>query len=81
MTVPEAPAAFTRTRWGQQGYDIAAVDQFVERLLATVNGRPVGSPVTADDVRTVAFGSSRWREGYDVNEVDHFLDLAIGWLS
>jgi len=79
MTAPQAPAEFTRVRW-RRGYDIAAVDQFVERLLATLDGRPVASPVTADEVRTVAF-SVRLREGYDVDEVDQFFDLAIGWLG
>ena len=39
------------------------------------------SPVTSDEVRNVAFSSSRFREGYDVDEVDRFLDLAVGWLN
>lgn len=77
----ESPVPFTRVRFWQQGYDIVAVDSFVARVLATVNGQPVASPVTADEVRTVAFSSSRFREGYAVAEVDHFLDQAVGWLS
>jgi DivIVA domain-containing protein len=74
------PAEFTRVRW-LEGYDIAEVDEFVVRLLATLDGRPVANPVTADEVRNVAFSSVRFREGYDVAEVDQFLDLAIGWLN
>ncbi|MFG1816521.1 DivIVA domain-containing protein [Kribbella sp. NPDC049174] len=80
MTVPEAPAQFTRVRW-RPGYDVAEVDRFVVRLLATLDGRPVDSPVTSDEVRNVAFSSSRFRGGYDVDEVDRFLDLAVGWLN
>jgi DivIVA domain-containing protein len=81
MTTPEGPVPFTRVRFWQHGYDIAAVDSFVARVLATVNGGPVTSPVTVDEVRTVAFNSTRFREGYAVAEVDHFLDQAIAWLS
>ena len=75
-----APAEFTRVKW-RGGYDIAEVDEFVARLLATLEGRPVTSPVTADDVRNATFSSVRLREGYNVEEVDRFLDLAVGWLN
>jgi DivIVA domain-containing protein len=75
-----APAEFTRVRW-REGYDIDQVDQFVQRLLATLDGRPVDNPVTVDEVRNVAFDPVRLREGYDVREVDQFLDLAVGWLN
>jgi DivIVA domain-containing protein len=80
VTGPAAPAEFTRVRWSE-GYNITEVDQFVQRLLATLDGRPVAEPVTADEVRNVAFSPVRFREGYDVAEVDQFLDLAIGWLN
>jgi DivIVA domain-containing protein len=80
VTQPAAPAEFTRVRW-REGYDMAEVDALVERVLATLDGRPIGSPVTADEVRNTAFSTVRLREGYAVDEVDHFLDLAVGWLN
>jgi DivIVA domain-containing protein len=75
-----APAEFTRVRW-REGYDITEVDEFVGRLLATLDGRPVTTPVTADEVRNATFSPVRLREGYHVEEVDRFLDLAVGWLT
>jgi len=67
---------FTRVRW-REGYDIADVDAFIERLTATIEGRSIDQPVTVDDIRNVIFTPVRFREGYDVQEVDTFLDLAV----
>ncbi|WP_350274706.1 DivIVA domain-containing protein [Kribbella sp. HUAS MG21] len=64
----------------QEGYAMDEVDEFVDRLLATVNGQPVARPVTADEVRNVQFRPVRFSEGYDVMEVDAFLDTAQAWL-
>jgi len=80
MTEPAGPAEFSRVRW-REGYDMAEVDRFVERVLATLDGRPIGVPVTVEEIRTVIFRGVRLREGYDMAEVDQFLDLAVGWLS
>jgi DivIVA domain-containing protein len=66
---------FTRVRW-REGYDMAQVDAFIERLLATVEGRYVERPVTADDIRSVIFTPVRLTHGYAVEEVDAFLDTA-----
>ncbi|MBB5836435.1 DivIVA domain-containing protein [Kribbella italica] len=72
---------FRRVKW-QQAYDVAEVDAFVARLEATVDGRAGGEPVTADEIREVQFRSSGlFREGYDVQEVDLFLDHAERLLS
>jgi DivIVA domain-containing protein len=60
---------------------VTEVDEFIDRLLATVNGQPVDRPVTAREIRKVAFTPVRVREGYDVEEVDNFLEEAEGWLS
>jgi DivIVA domain-containing protein len=49
--------------------------------MATVNGRPVDRPVTAREIRTVQFSPVRLSEGYDVEEVDLWLEKAGGWLG
>jgi DivIVA domain-containing protein len=41
------PPRFSTVRL-RQGYDVEEVDQFVDRVMATVNGQPVQRPVTAD---------------------------------
>jgi DivIVA domain-containing protein len=69
------PAEFSRVRW-REGYAPEEVDAFVERLAATLNGHPIGLPMTPEDVRNVSFTPVRLREGYSVDEVDQFLDLA-----
>ncbi|MEU8224979.1 DivIVA domain-containing protein [Kribbella sp. NPDC048915] len=71
---------FTPVRW-REGYDVTEVDAFVDRVMATVNGRPVERPVTAGEIRTIQFSPVRMSEGYDVEEVDAFLDTAGEWLS
>lgn len=64
----------------REGYAMDEVDEFVDRVLATVNGHPVARPVTAEEVRTVQFRPVRFSEGYDVMEVDLFLETAERWL-
>lgn len=66
---------FARVRW-REGYDMTEVDTFVERLMATVEGRPVDRPVTADEIQQVIFRSVRLTEGYSMEEVDTFLEQA-----
>ena len=74
-----------RPRFGvvrfKEGYDMGEVDDFLDRLFATLEGRPVGQPVTASDVKAVMFTPVRMREGYEVEDVDRFLDLAVTWLA
>ncbi len=65
----------------REGYATAEVDEFVERVMATVNGLPVSRPVTAKEIRSVQFSSVRLTEGYDIEDVDLFLDTAEAWLS
>jgi len=65
----------------REGYAPYEVDEFLDRLMATVNGLPVERPVTVREVRRVQFTPVRLTEGYDVQEVDDFLDLAEQWLS
>ena len=64
----------------KEGYDMGEVDAFLDRLFATVEGRPDGRPVTVDEVKAVLFTPVRMREGYEVEDVDEFLDLAATWL-
>jgi DivIVA domain-containing protein len=64
----------------REGYAIDEVDEFVERVMATVNGLPVSRPVTADEIRRVQFRPVRLSEGYDIVDVDAFLDTAEEWL-
>lgn len=75
------PAPLFNTVRLREGYATADVDEFVERVMATVNGLPVSRPVTAKEIRGVQFSSVRLTEGYDIEEVDLFLDTAEGWLS
>ena len=65
----------------REGYNMEQVDDFVDRVMATVNGLPVDRPVTPREIRKVKFTPVRLTEGYDVEEVDNFLDEAEGWLS
>jgi DivIVA domain-containing protein len=65
----------------REGYDMEQVDDFVDRVMATVNGRPVTRPVTPREIHKVKFTPVRLTEGYDVEEVDKFLDEAESWLS
>jgi DivIVA domain-containing protein len=74
------PPLFTPVRL-REGYSFQDVDEFVERVMATVNGEPVKRPVTVRDLRKVQFTPVRLSEGYDVQEVDDWLDLAERWLT
>jgi DivIVA domain-containing protein len=77
-------AGFPRPRFDlarfREGYDPVEVDALVDRIMATVEGRPVDRPVTDAELREVTFTPVRFREGYDVEEVDAFLEQAQAWL-
>jgi DivIVA domain-containing protein len=77
----DRPAPLFNTVRLREGYATAEVDEFVERVLATVNGLPVSRPVTAKEIRGIQFSSVRLAEGYDIEDVDMFLDTAESWLS
>lgn len=68
MTTTEAsaPASFPETRGREKGYDKRAVDEFIER--ARVSFEAAAEPLTADDVRHVAFPLVR--HGYAIASVD-----------
>lgn len=73
------PPEFSPVRL-RAAYDMDEVDEFVDRVMATVNRRPVDRPVTERDIREVAFSVVRLREGYEIEQVDLFLDRAEEWL-
>ncbi|HZM80681.1 MAG TPA: DivIVA domain-containing protein [Candidatus Limnocylindrales bacterium] len=61
-----------RRRAVRRGYKVDEVDQFLDRVEATLNGTPLGVPVGAQDVHEVVF---RVRfGGYDEWQVDLHLD-------
>jgi DivIVA domain-containing protein len=63
---------FGRTRW-REGYAIADVDAFMERVRATLDGCAT-DPLTAHQIPEQRFSSVWLRVGYDVEEVDAALD-------
>jgi DivIVA domain-containing protein len=58
----------------REGYDMAEVDEFLDRLVeAAERGEPV-----APLVESVEFTRIRVHEGYEIGEVDHFLKQLTG---
>lgn len=64
---------FPRVRL-REGYHSGDVDEFIDKVEATLAGRPDGSPITAEDVRSVMFRTVRMGSGYDEQAVDDELD-------
>jgi DivIVA domain-containing protein len=61
-----------RRRALRRGYKVDEVDAFLDRVEATLQGEPIGAPVTAQEVHDVVF---RVRfGGYDEWQVDLHLD-------
>lgn len=64
----------------REGYDQAEVDDFLDRVQATLagyeRGRP-SEPLTPEDVIATTFSPTRWRDGYDQGQVDDFLDQIV----
>ncbi len=72
-------ARFQRTRW-REGYDQDQVDDFLDRVHATLAGYEAGRPVdplTPEDVTAVRFQPTMFREGYRQDQVDDFIDLVV----
>lgn len=80
---------FSATRF-RKGYDMEQVDIFLDRVVATLSAHE-GLPnphgihgsggLRPQDVREQRFPSTTFREGYDVAEVDAFLDRIVVTLS
>jgi DivIVA domain-containing protein len=80
LTADDVTAArFATTRFGP-GYDMDAVDDFLDRVASTLRayaeGDGDGIEVLATDVSAQRFSTTTLREGYAQLEVDDFLDRA-----
>lgn len=66
---------FDKPAFGKRGYNEDQVDDFLDRIGATLVGRDT---LSADEVRDVAFeAGSLLRRGYDEDQVDAFLDKIV----
>ena len=70
-------AKFQATKFGA-GYDQDEVDDFLDRVVATLRAReggaPAPQPVTVADIDACSFTATKWREGYAPKDVDALLD-------
>ncbi|WP_054814048.1 DivIVA domain-containing protein [Nocardia arizonensis] len=89
--------AFEPPGFGSRGYRADQVDEFLDRVRVELDNRqrgirpgPTGgvsvasgtAPLTPEDVRRVRFSvAPTGRRGYDVDEVDAFLDLVAATLA
>jgi len=74
-----ANAKFAPTKW-REGYDQREVDDFLDRVRATLAGYEAGRPVdplTPEDVTLARFQPTKFREGYRQDEVDDLLDRVV----
>ncbi len=72
---------FHRARYWRPGYQITEVDELIARIEATLTtGTRPGPAITAADVETAKFGTTR-RGGYDEQIVDEALDYYAGALA
>ena len=80
---------FTATQF-REGYEQHQVDSFLEKIASTLRVLQAGTNstgyasniagvkvLTADDVQSKKFQGTRFREGYEQNEVDSFLDHVV----
>ena len=74
-------ARFMPTKF-REGYEMAEVDQFLDQIARTLGRLEAGYTsdadggrlVAPDDVRNKQFVATKFRGGYDVDQVDDFLD-------
>ena len=80
---------FTATQF-REGYEQHQVDSFLEKIASTLRVLQAGTNstgyasniagvkmLTADDVQSKKFQGTRFREGYEQDEVDSFLDHVV----
>ncbi len=60
----------------REGYDLDAVDDFVDLVIDALDGRPSGRSVTPEQIEAEEFKVVRMREGYVMDDVDDWLDVA-----
>lgn len=78
MAVSREPE-FRTTRM-REGYDLDAVDDFVDVVIDALEGRPAGRSVTPEQIEAEEFKVVRMREGYVMDDVDDWLDAAAAEL-
>lgn len=71
--------SFTHTKW-RAGYAIDDVDAFVQRAIASLEAQHA-LPMTSTEVQDVRFTPVLLRSGYDMGEVDAWLDALAARLS
>jgi DivIVA domain-containing protein len=78
-----ATKTFTTTAW-RSGYDMAQVDDLLDRARTALAGHEAGRPVvgglTAEGVVAARFSPTKFRQGYDQDEVDDYLDQLVAAL-
>ena len=65
-----------RTVRMREGYDLDAVDDFVDRVIDALEGRGSGRALTPEQIEEEEFKVVRVREGYVMDDVDDWLDAA-----
>ncbi|HEX6232556.1 MAG TPA: DivIVA domain-containing protein [Jiangellaceae bacterium] len=78
MAVSRDPAF--RTVRMRESYDLDAVDDFVDRVIDALEGRPGGRSITPEKIEAQEFKVVRLREGYSMDDVDDWLDEAAAEL-
>ena len=78
MAVSRDPAF--RTVRMRESYDLDAVDDFVDRVIDALEGRPGGRSLTPEKIEAQEFKVVRLREGYSMDDVDDWLDAAAAEL-
>jgi DivIVA domain-containing protein len=69
-----------RTVRMREGYDLDAVDDFVDRVIDALEGRAGGRSLTPEKIEAQEFKVVRMREGYSMDDVDDWLDDAAAEL-
>jgi DivIVA domain-containing protein len=65
-----------RTVRMREAYDLDGVDDFVDRVIDALEGRPNGRALTPEKIEAQEFKVVRMREGYSMDDVDDWLDDA-----
>lgn len=69
-----------RTVRMREGYDLDAVDDFVDRVIDALDGRSGPNALTPEQIENEEFKVVRMREGYSMDDVDDWLDAAAAEL-
>jgi len=69
-----------RTVRMREGYDLDAVDDFVDRVIDALDGRGSPNSLNPEQIENEEFKVVRMREGYSMDDVDDWLDSAAAEL-